>query len=79
MSKLDETGIKRFITSFFTASMKTTSSSLMADMIQDNLITMLIKGSLINSYIQLSIGGFTLLLAFSFVLLYKKNNKFRLT
>lgn len=75
MSKLDETGIKRFITSFFTASMKTTSSSLMADMIQDNLITMLIKGSLINSYIQLSIGGFTLLLAFSFVLLYKKNNK----
>ncbi len=74
-SKLDETGIKRFITSFFTASMKTTSSSLMADMIQDNLITMLIKGSLINSYIQLSIGGFTLLLAFGFVLLYKKNNK----
>ena len=74
-SKLDETGIKRFITSFFTVSMKTTSSSLMADMIQDNLITMLIKGSLINSYIQLSIGGFTLLLAFGFVLLYKKNNK----
>lgn len=74
-SKLDETGIKKFITSFFTASMKTTSSSLMADMIQDNLITMLIKGSLINSYIQLSIGGFTLLLAFGFVLLYKKNNK----
>ena len=74
-SKLDETGIKKFITSFFTASMKTTSSSLMADMIQDNLITMLIKGSLINSYIQLSIGGFTLLLAFSFVLLYKKKNK----
>ena len=74
-SKLDETGIKRFITSFFTTSMKTTSSSLMADMIQDNLITMLIKGSLINSYIQLSIGGFTLLLAFGFVLLYKKNNK----
>ena len=28
-SKLDETGIKRFITSFFTVSMKTTSSSLM--------------------------------------------------
>ncbi len=75
VSKLDETGIKRFITSFFTASIKTTSSSLMADMIQDNLITMLIKGSLINSYIQLSIGGFTLLLAFGFVLLYKKNNK----
>ncbi len=74
-SKLDETGIKRFITSFFTVSMKTTSSSLMADMIQDNLITMLIKGSLINSYIQLSIGGFTLLLALGFVLLYKKNNK----
>lgn len=74
-SKLDATEIKRFITSFFTASMKTTSSSLMADMIQDNLITMLIKGSLINSYIQLSIGGFTLLLAFGFVLLYKKNNK----
>lgn len=74
-SKLDATGIKRFITSFFTVSMKTTSSSLMADMIQDNLITMLIKGSLINSYIQLSIGGFTLLLAFGFVLLYKKNNK----
>ena len=74
-SKLDETGIKRFITSFFTVSMKTTSSSLMADMIQDNLITMLIKGSLIKSYIQLSIGGFTLLLAFGFVLLYKKNNK----
>lgn len=74
-SKLDETGIKKFITSFFTASMKTTSSSLMSDMIQDNLITMLIKGSLINSYIQLSIGGFTLLLAFGFVLLYKKNNK----
>ena len=74
-SKLDETGIKRFITSFFTASMKTTSSSLMADMIQDNLITMLIKGSLINSYIQLSIGGFTLLLAFGFVLLCKKNKK----
>lgn len=74
-SKLDETGIKRFITSFFTVSMKTTSSSLMSDMIQDNLITMLIKGSLINSYIQLSIGGFTLLLAFGFVLLYKKNNK----
>lgn len=74
-SKLDETGIKRFITSFFTASMKTTSSLLMADMIQDNLITMLIKGSLINSYLQLSIGGFTLLLALGFVLLYKKNNK----
>ena len=74
-SKLDATGIKRFITSFFTTSMKTTSSSLMADMIQDNLITMLIKGSFINSYIQLSIGGFTLLLAFGFVLLYKKNNK----
>ena len=74
-SKLDETGIKKFITSFFTASMKTTSSSLMADMIQDNLITMLIKGSLINSYIQLCLGGFTLLLAFGFVLLYKKNNK----
>lgn len=74
-SKLDETGIKRFITSFFTVLMKTTSSSLMADMIQDNLITMLIKGSLINSYIQLSIGGFTLLVAFGFLLIYKKNNK----
>lgn len=74
-SKLDETGIKRFITSFFTASMKTTSSSLMADMIQDNLITMLIKGSLTKSYIQLSIGGFTLLLLLGFILLNKKNNK----
>jgi len=74
-SKLDETGIKRFITSFFTVSMKTTSSSLMSDMIQDNLITMLIKGSLTKSYIQLSIGGFTLLLLLGFILLNKKNNK----
>ena len=74
-SKLDATGIKKFITSFFTVSMKTTSSSLMSDMIQDNLITMLIKGSLTKSYIQLSIGGFTLLLLLGFILLNKKNNK----
>lgn len=74
-SKLDETGIKRFITSFFTVSMKTTSSSLMADMIQENLITKIIDENLTKGYFQLSIGGFTLLLAFGFVLLYKKNNK----
>lgn len=74
-SKLDATGIKRFITSFFTASIKTTSSSLMADMIQENLITKIIDENLTKGYFQLSIGGFTLLLAFGFVLLYKKNNK----
>ena len=74
-SKLDETGIKRFITSFFTVSMKTTSSSLMADMIQENLITKIIDENLTKGYFQLSIGGVTLLLAFGFVLLYKKNNK----
>lgn len=74
-SKLDATGIKRFITSFFTASMKTTSSSLMTDMIQENLTTKIIDENLTKGYFQLSIGGFTLLLAFGFVLLYKKNNK----
>ena len=74
-SKLDATGIKRFITSFYTASMKTTSSSLMADMIQENLITKIIDENLTKGYFQLSIGGVTLLLAFGFVLLYKKNNK----
>lgn len=76
-SKLDATGIKRFITSFFTASMKTTSSSLMADMIQENLITKIIDENLTKGYFQLSIGGVTLLLAFGFVLLYKKNNKIK--
>ena len=75
VSKLDETGIKRFITSFFTVSTKTTSGSLMADMIQENLITKIIDENLTKGYFQLSISGFTLLLAFSFVLLYKKNNK----
>ena len=75
VSKLDETGIKRFITSFFTVSMKTTSSSLMADMIQENLITKIIDENLTKGYFQLSIGGFTLLVAFGFLLIYKKNNK----
>lgn len=68
----DTATVSDLVKSCITVAVKSTKETLTFDIIQENLVTSIIKGTAVSGYIKLSIGGFVLAYFAVLLLLYKK-------